>query len=110
MQCKKPRKHEHSCLTIGLRMLYFDHNSTTPLGGRAKAAWLEAVERFPGNPSSPHRIGSRAEAALTEARERLATILRCSPLDILWTSGASESSNTVFHHFERRCDGSEEIW
>jgi cysteine desulfurase len=92
---------------IILQMLYFDHNATTPLSARAKAAWLDAAERFPGNPSSPHRIGARADAALTDARERLATILGCSPLDIIWTSGASESANTVFHHFAQ---SSNQIW
>ena len=91
-------------------MLYFDHNATTPLSARAKAAWLEAAERFPGNPSSPHRLGSRADAALTNARERLARILGCSPLDIVWTSGASESANTVFHHVARRLDASAGVW
>jgi cysteine desulfurase len=92
------------------RMLYFDHNATTPLSARAKTAWLDAAERFPGNPSSPHRIGSRADAALADARERLARILGCSPLDIVWTSGASESGNTVFHHFAGRLDSAAEVW
>jgi cysteine desulfurase len=91
-------------------MLYFDHNATTPLSERAKATWLEAVKRFPGNPSSPHRIGARADAVLGEARERLARILGCSPLDIVWTSGASESSNTVFNHVARSCERQEEVW
>ncbi len=91
-------------------MLYFDHNATTPLSARAKTAWIDAAERFPGNPSSPHRIGARADAALTDARERLARILGCSPLDIVWTSGASESGNTVFHHFSRRLDAAAEVW
>src|ERR1044071_2330730 len=92
------------------RMLYFDHNATTPLSIRAKAAWLEAAERFPGNPSSPHRLGARAEAALSEARERLAKNLVCSPLDLVWTSGASESANTVFHHLAQRLDASMNVW
>jgi cysteine desulfurase len=91
-------------------MLYFDHNATTPLSARAKAAWQDAAERFPGNPSSPHRIGARADSALNDARERLAKILGCSPLDIVWTSGASESGNTVFHHFSRRLDSAAEVW
>jgi len=106
---EKPRKCRDQRLPIWLRMLYFDHNATTPLSPRAKAAWLEAVDRFPGNPSSPHRIGARADAALSEARERLAGILGCSPLDIVWTSGASESSNTLFHHVaSSRADS--EVW
>lgn len=92
------------------RMLYFDHNATTPLSARARAAWLDAADRFPGNPSSPHRLGSRADAALSSARERLARILGCSPLDIVWTSGASESANTVFHHFARRLEAPSSVW
>ena len=88
-------------------MLYFDHNATTPMSARARAVWLEAVERYPGNPSSPHRIGARADAALSEARERLAAMLGCSALDIVWTSGASESCNTVLHHY---AGNTEEVW
>lgn len=91
-------------------MLYFDHNATTPMSARAKAAWLEATDRFPANPSSPHRLGARADAALSDARERLARILGCSPLDIVWTSGASESGNTVFHHFAWSLDASAGVW
>lgn len=64
----------------------------------AKQAWLEAVDQFPGNPSSPHRLGARADAALQGARERLAGFLGCDALDIVWTSGATESNNMVFRH------------
>ncbi len=56
-------------------MFYFDHNATTPLLPAARQAWLEAAEKFIGNPSSPHRVGARADAALTEAREKLAAFL-----------------------------------
>ncbi len=80
-------------------MLYFDHNATHPLSETAKRAWLDAVEKFPGNPSSPHRLGQRAEAALQNARERLAAILGCSPDEIIFTSGATESANTVLAQF-----------
>ncbi|MBM3834872.1 MAG: cysteine desulfurase [Verrucomicrobia bacterium] len=81
------------------RMIYFDHNATTPMLPEARQAWLEAAERFIGNPSSPHRIGARADAALTEARQRLAIKLDCDPLDIVWTSGATEANNMALHHF-----------
>ncbi|MEQ1853752.1 MAG: aminotransferase class V-fold PLP-dependent enzyme, partial [Chthoniobacteraceae bacterium] len=80
-------------------MLYFDHNATHPLSAAAKRAWIEAVEQFPGNPSSPHRLGQRAEAALQEARERLARILGCGADEIVFTSGATESANTVLAQF-----------
>jgi cysteine desulfurase len=79
-------------------MLYFDHNATSPLLPVARAAWLEATEQFPGNPSSQHRLGARADRALEEARQRLATRLGCAAPDLVWTSGATESCNTVLRH------------
>jgi cysteine desulfurase len=80
---------------------YFDHNATAPLHPLARQAWLEAAEQFVGNPSSPHRWGNRADAALEDARSRLAGMLGCHHNDIVWTSGATEANNQVLHHFAR---------
>ena len=91
-------------------MLYFDHNATTPVMPEARQTWLEATERFIGNPSSPHRIGSRADAAISAARAQLAAFLDCDSLDIIWTSGATESNNTALHHFARTLDATSEVW
>ena len=91
-------------------MLYFDHNATSPLAPVARQAWLDACDRFPGNPSSPHRAGSRADAALQDARQRLADILDCDPYHIVWTSGATESNNTILAHFARGAGESDEAW
>lgn len=84
---------------IRLTVLYFDHNATHPISETAKRAWLDAVEKFPGNPSSPHRVGQRAEKALDDARERLAAMLGCGADEIVFTSGATESNNLAVHHF-----------
>ncbi|MBI5768325.1 MAG: cysteine desulfurase [Verrucomicrobia bacterium] len=86
-------------------MLYLDHNATSPLLPAARAAWLEAGEDFPGNPSSPHRLGARAEGALEQARQKLAALLGCSPLDVVWTGGATEACNTVLHHAATAASG-----
>lgn len=91
-------------------MIYFDHNATTPMLPQARQAWLEATEKFIGNPSSPHRIGGRADAAITAAREQLAGFLGCDSFDIVWTSGATESNNTVLHHFARALDADADVW
>ena len=91
-------------------MLYFDHNATTPLCASAKDAWVDAIDRYVGNPSSPHRIGARAERAMADARDKLAGFLGCSPLDIVWTSGATESNNLVLHHCAQALDGDKEVW
>jgi cysteine desulfurase len=80
-------------------VLYFDHNATSPLCAEARAAWLQATDEFIGNPSSPHRLGRRAEIALDRARETLAAALGCEPHEIVWTSGATESVNTAVQHF-----------
>src|SRR5882724_10916020 len=91
-------------------MIYFDHNATTPMLPVARQAWLDAVENFIGNPSSLHRIGGRADAAITGARQRLADFLGCDTLDLVWTSGATESNNTVLHHFARTLASTAEVW
>ncbi len=91
-------------------MIYFDHNATTPMLRHARETWLDATEKYIGNPSSPHRLGARADAALTEARQRLAMFLGCDALDIVWTSGASEANNTVLHHFASASAAEEEVW
>ena len=91
-------------------MLYFDHNATTPVLPEARAAWLEATEKYVGNPSSPHRMGQRADAALQSAREQLATFLGCDAMDIVWTSGATESNNMVLQHAAHSSGSDSEVW
>ena len=91
-------------------MIYFDHNATTPMLPEARQSWLDATEKFVGNPSSPHRIGSRADAAIAGVRQRIADILGCDALDLVWTSGATESNNTVLHHFARTLPSTAEVW
>ncbi len=91
-------------------MSYFDHNATTPLLPEARDAWLKVCIQFPGNPSSPHRLGARAETALNDARERLAAILGCHAGEIVFTSGATESNNTVLHHISRHWTSDAEVW
>src|ERR1043166_426647 len=91
-------------------MTYFDHNATSPVMPVARQAWLDATDEFFGNPSSPHRIGARADTALAGARDKLAAMLGCDPLDIFWTSGATESNNAVLHHMARALGPKAEVW
>ena len=91
-------------------VIYFDHNATTPLLPEARHAWLEACDLFPGNPSSPHRLGARADHALNEARAQLAARLGGPENEIVFTSGATESNNTVLHHVARTSPADAEVW
>ena len=86
-------------------MQYFDHNATYPLSPAAREAWLSAVERFPANPSSPHRWGARADQALSEARARVAAWLGCPADAILWTAGATEGNNAWVAHLAQASRG-----
>ncbi|MBI4546317.1 MAG: cysteine desulfurase [Gemmatimonadetes bacterium] len=73
--------------------IYLDHAATTPLRPEASEAMAPyAAERF-GNPSSIHRWGREARAALEEARERLAGLLGAKRQEIIFTSGGTESDN-----------------
>lgn len=69
--------------------LYLDHAATTPLLPAARAA-LEHGFAIWANPSSPHRAGRAARAALEDARRRIAAALDW-PGEVILTSGASEA-------------------
>jgi cysteine desulfurase len=73
--------------------IYLDYAATTPLDPRVLDAMLPYfADRF-GNPSSIHRWGQQAEAALESARRIVAEILGCQPDEIIFTSGGSEADN-----------------
>ncbi|MDR2136127.1 MAG: aminotransferase class V-fold PLP-dependent enzyme [Treponema sp.] len=77
------------------RKVYIDYNATTPLKAEVKAAMIEDLEVY-GNASSMHSSGRLARARVEEARASVARLLGASPAEIIFTSGGSESNNTVF--------------
>ncbi len=70
-------------------MTYLDHAATTPLLPQARAALLDGLDNW-ANPSSPHRAGRAARAALEDARARIITALGWDG-ELVFTSGASEA-------------------
>jgi cysteine desulfurase len=80
-------------MTMRPSPIYLDHAATTPV----RPEVLEAMTPFFGprfgNPSSTHRWGREARAALDEARERVATCLGAAPDEVCFTSGGTESDN-----------------
>ena len=91
-------------------MIYFDYNATAPVMREAREAWLHVTEKIGGNPSSMHQAGAKAAIALADARENLAALLGCHPLDLIWTSGATEANNMVIHHFAKKLGATGEVW
>src|SRR5438067_12040094 len=74
-------------------MIYLDYNATTPLCDQSRQAMLPYLDRHFGNPSSMHAAGREARAAVDNARDQLAALLRVKPNEIIFTSGATESCN-----------------
>jgi len=74
-------------------MIYLDYNATTPLCDNARNAMLPYLDRHFGNPSSVHAPGREARAAIDDARDKLAALLRVKPHELIFTSGGTESCN-----------------
>ena len=72
---------------------YFDHNATTPVSREVLDASLPVLLEVYGNASSIHRDGQAARRKLDEARARIASLLGCTPKEIVITSGGTEADN-----------------
>ena len=74
-------------------VIYVDNSATTRMSQTAVAAMLPYMDKFYGNPSSLHSVGQQAAECLAEARATIAALLDCTPAEIYFTSGGSESDN-----------------
>lgn len=72
--------------------VYLDHAASTPLRAEARDAWLAASE-LTGNASSVHAAGQALRRLLEDSRERIAAVLGCDPIEVILTSGGTESAN-----------------
>jgi cysteine desulfurase len=75
------------------RPIYLDYAATTPVDPRVLEAMSPYFADSFGNPSSVHRYGQVAEAAVDSAREMAASVLNCRPDEIVFTSCGSEADN-----------------
>ena len=75
--------------------IYLDHNATTPVAPEAAAAMMPYLQEEFGNPSSGYNLGVRAKEGVSQARGEVASLLSCRPEEVVFTSGGSESNNTV---------------
>ena len=73
--------------------IYADNAATTKISHKAMEAMVSSMENTYGNPSSLHQIGMEANDALQTAREQIARCLGCTPKEIYFTSGGTESDN-----------------
>lgn len=76
-----------------MKSIYLDHAATTPLRPEVLEAMLPYMTEHYGNPSSVHFFGRASKAAIDAARDSIAAHLQCSPREIIFTSGGTESDN-----------------
>ncbi|MCL7488699.1 MAG: cysteine desulfurase [Desulfobulbaceae bacterium] len=73
--------------------IYLDYNATTPHAPEVIEAMRPFLEEHFGNPSSSHWYGIEPRRAVEKARAQVAGLLQCSPEEIIFTSGGTESNN-----------------
>ncbi len=76
-----------------MRRVYLDSNATTPLLPEVFEAMRPYFCESFGNPSSIHRYGQQARAAVERARESVAALVGCRAAEIVFTSGGTEGDN-----------------
>ncbi len=74
-------------------MIYLDHAATTPMRPEVWEAMAPYATDTFGNSSGVHEVSRRAKNALEESRERIAATIGANPMEIVFTSGGTESDN-----------------
>ena len=88
-----------------MKRIYLDYAATTPTDPRVVDEMLPFfTDRF-GNPSSVHSFGQEAKRAVESARETIARLIGAHPEEIVFTSGGTESNNTVIQGIAHAASG-----
>ncbi len=75
-------------------MIYLDYSATTPVDEHVLKVYDQATQSFIGNPNSSHRLGQESKKAIDVAMGDIRSTLNLpSTIEIIFTSGASESNN-----------------
>ena len=83
-------------------VVYLDYQSSKPTDPRVVEAMLPYfTERF-GNPAALHAVGDRATEALEASRAKVASFIGATPEEVIFTSGATESSNIALLGYANR--------
>jgi len=76
-------------------MIYFDNSATTFVDNEVIETFNKVCNNYPGNANSLHKLGIKSKELEIYATDNIAKYLGVKPSEIIYTSGASESNNTV---------------
>jgi cysteine desulfurase len=76
-----------------MKPIYLDYNATTPIDKEVADTMKPFLDKVFGNPSSNHEYGIEARKAVMSARGQVASLIGCTPEEIVFTSGGTESNN-----------------
>lgn len=74
-------------------LIYLDHAATTPIHPDVLDAMMPYLTEQYANPSTLYRFGREANAAIEEARSKVASLIGADPKEVYFTSGATEADN-----------------
>jgi cysteine desulfurase len=80
---------------VNAQQVYLDYNASTPIAPSVQEAMAPFLDGHYGNPSTGHWAGVPATQAVAGARGQIANLLGCSPGEVVFTSGGTESNNTA---------------
>lgn len=86
-------------------MIYLDYAATTPMDPRVIEAMTQAMQNDFGNASSLYSLGRSAHAKLEKVRQEIASSIHAEASDIIFTSGATEATNSALVQTARRLSG-----
>ncbi len=76
-------------------MIYFDNSATTVVDDSVLETYNKVCKSYPGNSNSLHRLGIKSKELEDYSTSNIAKYLGVKSSEVIYTSGATESNNTV---------------
>jgi cysteine desulfurase len=76
-------------------VIYLDHNATTPILPEVLEGMMPYLTTEWGNPSSAYKFGAKLRSVIETAREQVAELIVAHPMDVIFTSCATQSNNAA---------------
>lgn len=76
-------------------MVYLDYSATTPINKEVLDTFCKVSLEYPANPNSLHKLGTDSKKLIDAATNQIIDILKLNDCEVIYTSGSSESNNTV---------------